>query len=137
MAYINQETKKELSVNIKKVLKKYNTKGTISVDNHSTLIVTIQSSTLDIIGNWFQKATLYGTKNSYGDIMDKPEYMNVNEYWIDEHYTGEVKDFLNELLQAMKGDNWFDKSDIQSDCFHIAWYCNIHVGKWNKPFQLV
>ena len=136
MAYVSQEEKKVLSVNIKKVLKKYNVKGTIGIQHHSTLVVNIKSGKLDIIGNWFDTVTKKGSINDYGDKMDKPEYIQVNEYWIDQNYTGIVKDFLNELVSAMKGENWFNKSDIQSDYFHIKHYVTVNVGKWDRPYSL-
>ena len=136
MAYVSQDEKKVLSVNIKKVLKKYNVKGSIAIRHHSTLVVNIKSGALDIIGNWFSKSTNNGNGyNQYGEKFTKPDYIQVNEYWIDEHYTGKVKDFLNELLVAMKGENWFDKSDIQSDYFNIKHYTNINVGRWDKPYN--
>ena len=54
MAYVSQEDKKELAVGIKKVLKKYNVKGTIGVHNHSTLVVRLRSGDLDILGNYWE-----------------------------------------------------------------------------------
>ena len=134
MAYINQNEKRELAPSIKAVLKKYKMKGTVAIRHHSTLVVNIRSGSLDIIQNWFDTVTKKGTTNDYGDIMDKPEYMQVNEYWIDHNYSGIVKDFLNELVSAMKGENWFDKSDIQSDYFHIKHYVSVNVGNWDKPY---
>ena len=38
---MNQEKKKKLAPKIKEILKKHNMKGTISVDNHSTLNVNL------------------------------------------------------------------------------------------------
>ena len=35
------------------------------------------------------------------------------------------------------GDLWFDKSDSMSDYFHTAYYLSIHVGKWDKPYEVV
>lgn len=128
MAYMNQQTKKELAVGIKAVLKKYKMKGTIAVRHHMVLVVNIKSGPLDIIGNWFNTAR--------NDSYDKPEYMNVNHYWIHDHYTGEVKNFLTELYSAMKGDKWYDNSDIQTDYFDTAFYCDINVGNYNKPYEL-
>ena len=57
MAYVSQEDKKELSVGIKKVLKKYNVKGTIGVHNHSTIVVRLRSGDLDILGNYWNVYT--------------------------------------------------------------------------------
>lgn len=30
---------------------------------------------------------------------------------------------------------WFDKSDIQSDYFHTAYYLNLDIGKWDKAYN--
>ena len=67
--------------------------------------------------------------HSHGD-----GYTQVNTYHIDRHYSGDVKQFLNELVTAMKGTKWFDKSDIMTDYFHTAYYIDINIGKWNKPY---
>ena len=135
MAYMNQETKKELAPGIKAVLKKYGMKGTIGVRHHSTLVVNIKSGKLDIMQNHYDKVTERGTVNQYGDNIRKLEYLDVNQYWIEDGYTGIVKDFIIELYDAMKGDKWFDKSDIQSDYFHTAYYMDVNIGSWNKPYQ--
>ena len=113
MAYISQKDKKELAPGIKGVLKKYGMKGSIAVKNHMSLVVNLQSGPIH---------------------FDMDGYTSVNVYHIDKHYTGRAKDFLNELVVAMKGTKWFDKSDIMTDYFHTAYYIDINVGKWNKPY---
>ena len=119
MAYVSQKDKAQLAPAIKKVLNKYGMKGSISIRHHSTLVVTLHSGAIDF-------------KNySHGD-----GYIQVNTYHIDSHYTGKAKAFLNELLAAMKGPGWFDKSDSMTDYFHLKHYCDINVGKWNKPYFL-
>ena len=135
MAYMNQNLKAELAPGIKAVLKKYGMKGSIAVRHNMTLVVNIKSGKLDIIQNWYDKVTERGTVNQYGDNITKPEYLSVNQYWIEDGYTGIVKDFINDLYTAMKGDKWFDKSDIQSDYFHTAYYMDVNIGSWNKPYQ--
>jgi MarR-like DNA-binding transcriptional regulator SgrR of sgrS sRNA len=49
MAYVSQQDKKELAPAIKKVLSKYGMKGSISIRNHSTLQVTLQSGAIDLV----------------------------------------------------------------------------------------
>jgi hypothetical protein len=70
-------------------------------------------------------------------------YSNINEYWLKENYPNNAKFFQNvvEIIKtapyyAGVGDLWFDKSDIQTDYFHTAYYMSISVGKWDKPFQV-
>jgi hypothetical protein len=134
MSYMNQEKKAELATGIKAVLKKYGVKGTIGVRHHSVLVVNLKGGKQDIIGNWFQNATKYGSTDRCGVEINRPEYLDVNHFWIDEHYTGEVKEFLTELKAAMNVGN-YDNSDIQTDYFSVGWYIDINVGKWNKPYE--
>jgi hypothetical protein len=119
MAYVSQEDKKALAPQIKKVLSKYGMKGSISIRNHSTLVVTLQSGAID-----------------FGEYTHGDGYIQVNVYHIERHYKGKAQKFLTELLAAMKGPDWFDKSDAMTDYFHIKHYCDINVGKWNKPYFL-
>jgi len=119
MAYVSQADKKELAPAIKKVLSKYGMKGSISIRNHSTLQVTLQSGAIDF------------KDYSHGD-----GYIQVNTYHIDAHYSGKAKAFLNELLDAMKGPKYFNNDDAMTDYFHRSHYTDINVGKWNKPYFL-
>jgi len=105
MAYVSQEDKKALAPQIKKVLSKYGMKGSISIRHHSTLVVTLQSGEID-----------------FGEYTHGDGYIQVNVYHIENHYKGKAQKFLTELLAAMKGPGWFDKSDAMTDYFHLKHY---------------
>ena len=88
MAYVSKETKKELAPAIKKVLAEYGVKGTIKVNNYSTLVVTLR-------------------KVPAGLFTDKEIENGVNVYhlgWFD----GTAKNFLMEsyesILRSFKTD---------------------------------
>ena len=118
MAYVSQADKAALTPAIKAVLNKYNVKASISVRHHSSLVVTIRSGNID-----------------FSDYMrEGDDYIQVNEYWIDQHYSGTARKFLNELLNAMKGPKYFCEDDSQTDYFHRSHYTNINIGSWNKPY---
>ena len=119
MAYVSQADKAKLAPQIKKVLSKYGMKGSISIRHHSSLVVTLQSGAID-----------------FKDYTHGDGYIQVNTYWIDDHYQGKAKAFLTELLAAMKGPNYFCEDDIQSDYFSRSHYTDINVGRWNKPYFL-
>ena len=112
MAYISQDDKAKRAPGIKAVLKKYNMKGTIGVRDHSVLVVNIQSGAID-----FGK-----------------DCIQVNCYHIDRNYSEAAAAFLHVLVDAMKGDSWFNHSDTQTDYFHVAFYLSINVGSWEKPY---
>jgi len=112
-AYISQKDKKELAPAIKAVLKKYNMKGSIGIRNYSTLVVNLKEGSLNL-----------------GNIG------SINVYWIEDHFRGIAKNFLNELLVAMKGPNYYNNDDSMTDYYDRSHYTDINVGKWNKPYIL-
>ena len=117
MAYVSQADKKALAPAIKAVLKKYGMKGSIRVCNHSTLCVTVKSGAID-----------------FSEYMCGEDYIGVNEYWIDQFYTGIQRNFLNELLEAMKGPNYFNNDDAMTDYFSRSHYTDIEIGKYNRAY---
>lgn len=114
MAYISQTEKAEIAPVVKSLLKKYGMKGSLSIRHHSTLVLTLTSGNIN-----------------FGDATD------VNVYYINEHFKGKAKEFLTKMVSALKGKDWYDRSDIQTDYFDTKHYVNIKVGKWDKPYQLI
>jgi len=114
MAYVNNETKAAIHAALKPVFKKYGIKATVGRNSYkSTLVVNV----------------------SAGDIDFGTEYQQVNVYWVDDHYTGKAKDFLNEVLDTIKkSGEWYDESNAQIDYFNTAFYIDINIGRWDKPY---
>ena len=111
MAYMSKERKAARVPVIKAILKKYGQKGTLSVRNHSTLLLKIK----DVKGMF----TL--------SEMDKRWGMDVNHYWINDHYEGKAAKMLNELKDAMYGKDYYDRSDAMTDYFDCSHYISIRV----------
>ena len=114
MAYMSQEYKAKLAPTIKAICKKYGVKATLSVRNHSSLVLTVKQGNIDFGG----------------------DYIQVNPYWYHAHYTGRAREFLAEVIPAMYGPDYFDHSDPQTDYFHCSHYIDINIGKWNAPYAL-
>ena len=136
MAYVSQELKAELAPAVKAVLKKYGVKGTLSVRHYSTLVLNVKSGSIDFIGNFNETVALRPGGFRDGKPVNRDDYLQVNVYWAHEHFSGEAKDFLREVLAAMNDGNW-DQSDIQSDYFNVGWYVDVNIGKWNKPYEFI
>lgn len=141
MAYMCQGKKKALAPAIKAVLSKYGVKGSISVDNHSSLVVTLKEGVLDFIGdaNAYNKEHAERRGDRFYEIKDNYQ---ANPYYAGERAVNKkIGSFFKELVDAMNGKGSafenHDNSDIMTDYFDVGWYININVGKWDKPYVLV
>lgn len=134
MAYMNQERKAQITKALKPVLAKYGVKGTLSVRGHSTICLTIKSGKIDFIGNSNRVCGNDHYQVSRGFRANTSGYDQVNPYWFQDHYDGDAKAFLTEAFKALKVAGWYDRSDAQVDYFDTAYYCDINVGKWDKPY---
>lgn len=114
MAYVSNEKKSQIQAALKPIFQKYGIKATVGRNSYkSTLVVNV----------------------SAGDIDFGTDYQQVNVYWVDDHYTGKAKNFLNEVLDAIKkSGEWYDESNAQIDYFNTAFYIDINIGRWDKKY---
>lgn len=121
MAYMSQEKKAKISEKLKLVLKKHGLKASLRVRNHSTIVCTITEGPID-----FEK-----------DLTEKNFFnkgnLQINTHWFHEHFKGASKEALTEIIEVLNTDN-FDKSDIQTDYFHVGHFVDLNVGRWDKPY---
>ena len=138
MAYMNQERKAKIATALKPILAKYGVKGSLSVRNHSSIVLTLKSGKIDFVENYIatDKAGFTGKKMSQDQIdhIRKNQSLDVNPYWFQEHFSGKAKEFLTEAFKALKSADWYDESDAMTDYFNTAYYVDLTVGKWNKPY---
>ena len=128
MAYFSQQMKKEREPAIKALLKEYKIKGRLGVNHHSTLVLNITEGEIDFLGNYCE--------NRGGDQhpANKPNgYIDVNEYYISDSFTGRAREFLHKIKDAMMVGNW-DNSRPEYDHFDKGFYIQIRIGKWNDHY---
>lgn len=134
MAYMSQEKKAAIAAKVKPILVKYGVKGSLSVRNHSTIVLTLKSGKIDFVENMNRVCGSDHYQTSRGFRPVTTGYMDVNPYWYQDHFDGKAKKFLDEIFPALKGADWYDRSDAQVDYFDTAYYVDVNVGKWNKPY---
>lgn len=135
MAYVSQELKSKIAPKVKAICKEYGVKASVAVKHHSTLVLNIQSGIIDFIGNYNEivskKPNPY--PNQTVDCRIAKNYIQVNEYHLESDYSGAALAFLLAVRSAMNEEN-FDNSDVQTDYFHVGWYIDINIGKYDKPY---
>lgn len=132
MAYMSQERKKELAPKIKEVLKKYNMKWTLSVNNYSTLVCRLKSGEIDFLE--------YLTDNQK-ERIEREWFTTYYRLWVNEYniwssYTGLAYDFLIELKSAMMEWN-HNNSDAMTDYFDVGWYIDITLWDYDKDYEVI
>ena len=133
MAHMNREMKAVIAAKIKPILAKYGVKGSLSVCNHSTIVLTLKSGKIDFIENLNRVCGSSHYQTSNGFRPATRDYVDVNPYWYKDHFDGKAKKFLDEALRVLNTVN-HDNSDSQTDYFDVGWYVDVKVGKWNKPY---
>jgi hypothetical protein len=123
---MNQEKKAVIKAALDKVLKARGFKYSLRVDHYSSITCTIQSGPVDFIGNYRSKSCPAG--------RDRAGYLQVNTYWIDDHYTGEAAEVLSAAVDGLKAAGYYDRSDAMTDYFDTAYYMHLNIGQWNKPY---
>jgi len=124
MTYISKEEKNAKAILLRALGKQYGVKLTVARRHHSTIELNIAAGKIDFFSEY------QGEKGFYGE-----NYLSVNTFYIDEHFTGESKDFLIQAHNILNAGN-HNNSDIMTDYFDVGFYVDINIGNFKKPYQL-
>jgi hypothetical protein len=125
MAFMNQERKATLAVEIAKVMPT-NWKYTLRVNHHSTLVLTIRQADVDLIGE----------NHVCASRPEPSSCRSLNEYNLQGEYSDKLFKIFENIRGAMNVGN-HDRSDVQSDYFDVGWYITINIGDGESPFVYV
>jgi hypothetical protein len=139
MAHVSQEVITKARLALKALNKEYGVKATLSGKGDSTLYLTIAEGKIDFIGNFCENVKAKRIQHDTQQVIDwvtKEQNISVNQYYIENSFDGIALEYLEKAKSIMLVDHW-DRSDIQSDYFNCAYYLNINIGRWNKPYNFV
>ena len=138
MAYVSKELKEHVAPKLRALAKSYGLKATVAVHHHSTLVLNVSKGRIDFIKD--NADTLYGKNyHAFDNEQDHKHnlnrtYMQVSHHWTD-LFTGDAREFLDKAFAIMLEGNW-DRSDIMTDYWDIGWYCDINIGRWDRPYVI-
>lgn len=138
MAYMDQDKKAKIAAELKKVIPK-DWKYSLSVRHHCSIALTISAAPVDIIGelNEAHCKKSKRTQEPYRPINDG--HVQLGSRIADDDFPAgsQIYPVLDAALQALKAAGWYDRSESQIDHFDTAYYFEIRIGRWNKPFALL
>ena len=142
MAYITKAQVQAKTKALKAINTKYGVKASFSGSNSSSLTLTIHSGKIDFIASAIfmlnNDDSDFALYNKAGHIeqLNKYKHIQVNHYHMDNSFEGIALQYLKEVY-ALMTEGHYDRSDAMTDYFECSWYNSIHIGKWNKPYELI
>lgn len=127
MAYITQEQKKAIAAELKKVIPQ-GWKYSVAVRDHSTIALSITSAPVDLLA--IVKANR--------EHPTSGGHIQLNHFYLGDEFKGnaEMIELFGKIYNTLKGPDFFDKSDSQSDYFNVSHYIRINIGRFDKDFQV-
>ena len=136
MAYISTEEVAAIRKELKKEFPEY--KFSVTKHHHSSVTVAFMKGPAFAE---FQSRDRY-TGEFKDDVIEGHEQLN--HYWAMDFYGEKNGALIKKVEKIIKtapakagGREWYDKSDAMTDYFDTAFYMSIHVGKWDKPYEVV
>ncbi len=133
MAYMSQEKKALIAAKLKEVVPK-GWKYSLRVRNHSTIVMTIASAPVDLMGE-AKRVTAERAKRQ-GETPREYEATSLDVNVYHPHFSFDVSLPIIKTIIAALNEGNHNRSDYQSDYFDVGWYTDIYVGTWDKPFKV-
>ena len=135
MAYIDAKDVNHIRVALKKEFPQY--KFSVTRDHHLGVMIAFMK------GPRFAEFESFDRYTHETTIDNLDGHHQLNHFHT--HFYGEdnakIIDKVSEIAHTAPGlaggKTYYNNNDIQSDYFDVAYYVSIHVGKWNKDYQIV
>jgi hypothetical protein len=134
MAYMNQDKKKVIKAALDKALKGTGVKFSLRVRNHMAISLNIKSAPVDFIANF--NDTVAKQPGGFRNGSPAEKYLQVNQYWYKEHFSGKALELLQKAIPCLYAADYYDNSDAMTDYFDTAYYVDVNIGNWDKPFEV-
>jgi len=135
MAYIDTKDVKAIREALKAEFGK-DFKFSVTRDHYSGVRIAIMSGVVNFYDGSMD------SKDKYSDRVHTFDgYTQINHYHT--HFYGEHEALFSKISEIAHtapglagGKSYYCNDDAQSDYFDRAYYVSIHVGKWDKPYEI-
>jgi predicted ATP-binding protein involved in virulence len=118
MAYINSEEVKQIRNKLKTEFPQL--KFSVVNEHSMSVSVSIMKSNID-----------------FQDILKGDTDKSINHYHIDQY--GKHKPMFLKMIDIIQNGSdkkWYNKSDSMTDYFDVAFYFDLNIGRWDRPYEL-
>ena len=137
MAYISAEDVNHIRVALKKEFPQY--KFSVTRDHHLGVMIAFMKGPAFKDFEYFDR---YTHETKIGTLNE--DHHQINHFHLEDFYGKENAEILGKVSEIAHtapglagGKKYYNNNDIQSDYFDVAYYVSIHVGKWNKEYEIV
>lgn len=130
MAWMNQEKKAVIAAKLKEVVPP-SWKYSLGVRNKSTIVFTVRSAPVDLVGEWLGIANRVREHRGM-ELLERGGSVSINDYYVADQFD-ESLGVMVAIHEALDTDN-HDRSDSQTDYFDVGHYIDMNIGAWDKPF---
>lgn len=134
MAYMDQIKKAKIAAALKKVMPK-GWKYTLSVRDRMVIVLTIKSAPFPLIDmiNAKNKARAEFQGDTYYE--NTSGYVQLNQFYLEDAFNEpEVLEVMINAKAALYSADYYNNSDVQTDYFDVAYYVDMKIGTYDKPF---
>ena len=139
MAYISKAQVQEKRKLINQLCKEYRIHATVSGSNSSEITVTIRSGVIDFLANHVETVKRDFTNNKQhienAEWHAKRGHFTINQHCVNHQFSGIALDFMEKLFVIVKLYHY--KDDKIPVYFNYAWYIDVKIGEWDKPYELI
>ena len=135
MAYIDTKDVKAIREALKAEFGK-DFKFSVTRDHYSGVRIAIMSGVAN-----FYDGELDTTDKYSGRVYEFDGYAQINHYHT--HFYGAYEELFTKISEIAHtapglagGKSYYCNDDTMSDYFDRAYYVNIHVGRWDKPYEI-
>lgn len=135
MAFVNQEKKRKIAAELKKVVPA-SWKYSLRVNDHAEIVMTIWKGPeilMMVPAHW---DTLRPDPQYIETQISERNYRDINVYHWQDALLPEAHKIIGKIMAALNTDN-FDKSDTMTDYFHVGHYVSLKFGNWDKPYEVI
>lgn len=81
-------------------------------------------------------AIMAGPIDLSADCYHGEGYGQLNHYYLEDTANPELYEAIQKIIKLAPTRKYYNNSDSSVDYFDVAYYYHIHVGAWNKPYEI-